>query len=142
VARCGALPDGALLLLVDYAHTRADRPAAGSLAGYRAGRLVPTVPDGSCDLTAHVALDAVAAAARAAGAGAGLLTTQLTALDALGLRAQVTRHPLPHNASGTAQLAMLAHRSAAAELLDPDGLGGFSWLLLPVHRPDPQLPAG
>jgi SAM-dependent MidA family methyltransferase len=47
---------------VDYGHTAATRPDGGSLCGYRAGRPVVPVPDGSCDLTAHVALDAVAAA--------------------------------------------------------------------------------
>ncbi|MFD3532325.1 SAM-dependent methyltransferase [Streptomyces sp. NPDC058664] len=43
---------------VDYAHVRDSRPPFGSLTGFRAGREVPPVPDGSCDLTAHVALDA------------------------------------------------------------------------------------
>ncbi|MYS06260.1 hypothetical protein GTW71_07360, partial [Streptomyces sp. SID6041] len=42
---------------VDYAHVRENRPPFGSLAGFRAGREVPPVPDGSGDLTAHVALD-------------------------------------------------------------------------------------
>ncbi|MEU9297150.1 SAM-dependent methyltransferase [Streptomyces sp. NPDC048266] len=49
---------------VDYAHVRASRPPFGSLTGFRAGREVPPVPDGSCDLTAHVALDACEAAVR------------------------------------------------------------------------------
>ena len=43
---------------------RADRPRAGSLAGYRSGRRVDPVPDGSCDITSHVALDSCAAAGR------------------------------------------------------------------------------
>lgn len=51
-----------LAVAVDYAHTRGDRPLFGSLTGYRDGREVRPVPDGSCDLTAHVALDACAAA--------------------------------------------------------------------------------
>ncbi|MFD3568906.1 SAM-dependent methyltransferase [Streptomyces sp. NPDC058667] len=55
---------------VDYAHVRASRPPFGSLTGFRAGREVPPVPDGSCDLTAHVALDACEAAVRP-GAGGG-----------------------------------------------------------------------
>ena len=42
------------------------RPVDGSLTGFRAGRQVAPVPDGSCDVTAHVAIDAVAAGARAA----------------------------------------------------------------------------
>ncbi len=107
------------LLAVDYRHTRADRPPLGSLAGYRAGRLVPPVPDGSCDVTAHVALDAVAAAGEAAGATTLALTTQREALRALGLTGRPERF--------TADA--LARASAQAELLDPGGLGGFGWLL-------------
>lgn len=58
----GSLTAGAALA-VDYDHVRERRPAAGSLTGYRLGRQVRPAPDGSCDLTAHVALDACAAAA-------------------------------------------------------------------------------
>ncbi len=86
VGRCAATPRGAVLLAVDYAHVAGARPPSGTLAGYRAGRLVRPVPDGSCDVTAHVAIDAVAAAGHAAGADAGLVTAQRTALLALGLR--------------------------------------------------------
>ncbi|MFJ5138010.1 SAM-dependent methyltransferase [Streptomyces sp. NPDC088707] len=56
---------------VDYAHVRDARPPFGSLTGFRAGREVPPVPDGSCDLTAHVALDACAAAVGDVGGGGG-----------------------------------------------------------------------
>jgi SAM-dependent MidA family methyltransferase len=99
---------GGVLLAVDYAHTRATRPPAGTLSGYRAGRLVPPVPDGSCDVTAHVALDAVAAAGRAAGAAEGTLVPQHAALSSLGVRGD---------------------EPGADDLLDPAGLGGFMWLL-------------
>jgi SAM-dependent MidA family methyltransferase len=99
---------GGVLLAADYAHTRATRPALGTLSGYRAGRLVPPVPDGSCDVTAHVALDAVEAAGRAAGAAAGTLVPQHAALRSLGVR---------------------GHEPGADDLLDPAGLGGFTWLL-------------
>ncbi|MET1074124.1 MAG: SAM-dependent methyltransferase, partial [Umezawaea sp.] len=54
-------------LAVDYGHLLADRVAGryreGTVAGYRDGRRVEPVLDGSCDVTAHVALDACAAAA-------------------------------------------------------------------------------
>lgn len=49
-------------LAVDYGHLAGARPPLGTLTGFRQGREVPPVPDGSCDLTAHVALDALAAA--------------------------------------------------------------------------------
>jgi SAM-dependent MidA family methyltransferase len=99
---------GGVLLGVDYAHTRRSRPPVGTLSGYRAGRLVPPVPDGSCDVTAHVAIDAVAEAGHAAGADAGVLLAQHGALRDLGV------HP---------------DEPGAEEVLDPTGLGGFSWLL-------------
>ena len=61
----GTIAEG-LAVAIDYGHVRADREAGawdgGTLAGYRGGRLVSPVPDGSCNLTAHVALDACAAA--------------------------------------------------------------------------------
>ena len=59
-AAVGRLSDG-LAVAIDYAHDRTSRPPAGSLTGYREGRQVPPVPDGSCDVTSHVALDACAA---------------------------------------------------------------------------------
>lgn len=79
----GSLASG-VAVAVDYGHERAARPTCGTLTGYRDGRALPPIPDGSSDLTAHVALDACAAAG-AAGATATLLTTQRTALRALGL---------------------------------------------------------
>ncbi|MEV5972893.1 SAM-dependent methyltransferase [Streptomyces sp. NPDC051921] len=56
---------------VDYAHLHPSRPLFGTLTGYRNGREVTPVPDGSCDLTAHVALDACAAAGAGAVAWSG-----------------------------------------------------------------------
>jgi len=94
------------LLAVDYAHRRGDRPTAGSLTGFRSGRAVPPRPDGSMDLPVHVAMDAVAAAGRTAGANGSELTDQHQALRALGVHDQ--------------------------DLLDPGGLGGFTWLLQQV----------
>src|SRR4051812_32964738 len=79
--------DRGVAVAVDYAHDRAARPRAGSLAAYRDGRQVDPVPDGSCDITAHVALDACAAAGRAAGATLTVLTDQRSALRALGVDA-------------------------------------------------------
>ncbi len=55
---------------VDYAHLHAARPPFGTLTGFRSGREVPPAPDGTCDLTSHVALDACGALP-AAGGGTG-----------------------------------------------------------------------
>ncbi|MER5932662.1 SAM-dependent methyltransferase [Streptomyces sp. NPDC002054] len=64
-AAVGSLARG-LAVAVDYAHTAGARPAWGTLTGFRAGREVRPTPDGTCDVTAHVALDACAAAGAAA----------------------------------------------------------------------------
>lgn len=49
---------------IDYAHSRADRMAGvwdgGTVKGFSAGRPQRAVPDGSVNITAHVALDALA----------------------------------------------------------------------------------
>ncbi|MFI1953317.1 SAM-dependent methyltransferase [Streptomyces xinghaiensis] len=63
-ARAVRALESGLAVAADYAHTRASRPPRGTLTGFRAGREVPPVPDGSCDITAHVALDACAEAGR------------------------------------------------------------------------------
>ncbi|GAA2466013.1 SAM-dependent methyltransferase [Streptomyces lavendulocolor] len=68
-ARAAGTLAAGLAVAVDYAHTAGARPPFGTLTGFRAGREVPPVPDGTCDITAHVALDACAAASGRAGAG-------------------------------------------------------------------------
>lgn len=114
-----------LALAVDYGHTRADRPPLGTLTGYRAGREVRPVPDGRGDLTAHVAMDALA------GPDA-VLVTQRDALRDLGFRAARPAHGLAAS-DPPAYLRALADASQAGELTDPAGLGGHLWLLQPVE---------
>ena len=104
---------------IDYGHSLADRRA--SLTGYRNGRQVPPVPDGSCDLTAHVALDSCSARTGA------LLLTQREALRRLGISAALPDAGDPSYAMG------LERTSQARELLDPQGLGGFGWLVQGVE---------
>jgi SAM-dependent MidA family methyltransferase len=112
-----------LALAVDYDHDLASRPREGSLAGYRAGRAVPPVPDGRHDLTAHVALDAVAAATPPS-----LVLRQHEALALLGVRA-ARPDPADAVADPRRYLAALGDASQVHELTDPGGLGGFGWLL-------------
>ena len=50
-----------IALAVDYGHTAGTRPPFGSLASFAHGQEVDVVPDGSRDVTAHVAVDSVAA---------------------------------------------------------------------------------
>ncbi len=128
---------------VDYAHVRDSRPPFGSLTGFRAGREVPPVPDGSCDLTAHVALDACAdpgptggpvgeghaGAPGAAGPGlpAAELLTQREALRRLGVSGE--RPPLALASTDPAgYVRALAAAGEAAELTARGGLGDFLWL--------------
>jgi SAM-dependent MidA family methyltransferase len=123
---------------VDYAHVRAGRPPYGTLAGYRDGHLVPAVPDGSCDVTAHVALDACAKAGADAGATGTLLTTQRSALRALGITGQRPTVELARR-DPRAYVTALCAAGEEAELLDPAGLGGFTWLVQSVGCPLPTL---
>ncbi|GGK12059.1 hypothetical protein GCM10010124_00810 [Pilimelia terevasa] len=132
-AAVAAVARGAALT-VDYGHTRADRPAGGTLTGYRRGRQVPPVPDGTCDLTAHVAVDA---AAEAAGRPYHLVS-QRAALRALGVDA--ARPPLElAGRDPAAYLAGLAAAGEAAELLSPASLGAHHVLLHPRGLPPGAL---
>jgi SAM-dependent MidA family methyltransferase len=110
-----------LAVAVDYAHTAAARPPFGTLTGFREGREVRPVPDGSCDITAHVALDACALP------GAEL-TTQREALARLGVSGG--RPPLAlASTDPAAYVRALAAAGEAAELTARGGLGDFGWLL-------------
>jgi SAM-dependent MidA family methyltransferase len=115
-----------LALAVDYGHRRDRRPPLGTLVGFRAGREAPPVPDGSGDLTAHLAVDAALAAA-----GAGVAVRQRVALRALGVDGRRPPLELAHR-DPAGYVRALAAASHAAELTDPDGLGGHFWLLHPV----------
>jgi len=133
--------DGGLALAADYAHSRASRPPAGTLAGFRDGRVVRPIPDGSRDITAHVALDACAAAGTAAGATQTLLTTQRAALRALGLTGR--RPPLSQaDRDPAGYLTALRLAAEEAELTDPAGFGGFGWLVQSAGVPLPGPLAG
>jgi SAM-dependent MidA family methyltransferase len=136
----GALDRG-VALTVDYGHVSGSRPPWGTLTAYHEGRVTSTVPDGSRDLTAHVAIDSVAAAgARVAGARA-VMITQRAALRALGLDG--ARPPLDLAATDPAgYVRALSAATQAAELTDPDGLGGHFWLIQPVRIDAVALPGG
>ncbi|MDI6105020.1 SAM-dependent methyltransferase [Actinoplanes sp. NEAU-A12] len=118
----GSVRRGAALC-VDYGHVKAERPAFGTLTGFRQGRQVMPVPDGTCDVTAHVAMDSVAAAAGVPHR----MVRQREALRALGVDG--SRPPLETARTDPAgYLRALSAAGAAAELIDPAGLGGHWWL--------------
>ncbi|MFB7187820.1 SAM-dependent methyltransferase [Streptomyces sp. NPDC056230] len=117
---------GGLAVAVDYAHAREARPPFGTLTGFRSGREVRPVPDGSCDLTSHVALDACAAAAGADAPPEVL--TQREALRRLGVDGG--RPPLSlASADPAGYVRALASAGEAAELTARGGLGDFGWLM-------------
>jgi SAM-dependent MidA family methyltransferase len=120
-----------LAVTVDYGHTRDSRPPFGTLAGFAFGRQLQPVPDGSMDVTVHVAIDAVRAAGEAVAALPAVLTSQRAALRALGVNGGRPSHELSTR-DPVGYLRALATASQAAELTDPDGLGGHHWLLQPV----------
>ncbi|MER6346131.1 SAM-dependent methyltransferase [Streptomyces sp. NPDC001595] len=118
-----------LAVAVDYAHTADARPPFGTLTGFREGRETVPVPDGSCDVTAHVALDACTLPG-------GRVLPQREALRALGLAG--ARPPLAlASTDPAAYVRALASAGEAAELTAPGGLGDFGWLVQPVGIPDP-----
>jgi len=106
-----------LAVAVDYGHTIDSRPARGTLTGFREGRQVPPVPDGSCDLTAHVAMDSLTHDS---------LVDQRTALKGLGIRGQTPPHDLARS-DPAAYLRGLSTASVATMLTAKGGLGDFLW---------------
>jgi SAM-dependent MidA family methyltransferase len=120
-----------LALTVDYGHLSAARPPLGTLTGFRDGREVRAVPDGSCDVTAHVALDAVAAAGERVAGRPSALADQRSALRALGVDSR--RPPLSlASADPREYLRLLSVATQAQELTAREGLGGHYWLAQPV----------
>jgi SAM-dependent MidA family methyltransferase len=87
-AICGLINRGRAVA-IDYGHTRLQRErgefSQGTLRAYRSGNLVRPIPDGSCNITAHVALDSCAQA----GGGRWRISYQREALSGLSI-------PLPN----------------------------------------------
>jgi SAM-dependent MidA family methyltransferase len=112
------LARGSVALAVDYGHTVDDRPRQGTLVAYREGRLVDPVPDGSRDLTAHVAVDSLRQTHR---------MLQRDAIEAV---------PAPDHALAAADpaayLEALAERSAVTALRSVGGFGDFWWVIAQV----------
>jgi SAM-dependent MidA family methyltransferase len=112
--------DHGLAVAIDYGHLRTSRPAGGSLTGFRRGSSCAPIADGSCDLTAHVAVDSLAHTE---------LVTQREALRRLGIAGSLPDRELAAK-DPAAYLAALTRSSAATALLAPEGLGGFWWVVV------------
>ncbi|RZT20903.1 SAM-dependent MidA family methyltransferase [Kribbella sp. VKM Ac-2569] len=111
------LADGAVAIAIDYGHVKSARPPYGTLTGFRSGRECSPDPDGSCDITAHVALDSLG----------GTILSQRDALRALGVSGARPSLELAQT-EPLRYLSELSSAGEAAELLDPSGLGGFGWV--------------
>jgi SAM-dependent MidA family methyltransferase len=116
-----------LAVAVDYGHLRDRRPAAGSLRSYRGGREVGVLPDGSRDVTAHVAVDAVAARVGAA------VRRQRDVLRELGVETSGPDLALA-DTDPAGYVRALGRSAGAAELTAPGGLGDFWWLVTETGR--------
>lgn len=121
-----------VVLAVDYGHTLADRPRHGTLSGFRGGREVAPLPDGSCDLTAHVAVDSLVDEGNLCTKvrERHLLLQREALLDLLPDPPPVT--PVEHELArrdATAYLEALARRSTLATLTARGGLGDFWWVM-------------
>lgn len=115
---------------VDYGNLRRDRPRHGTLTGYRDGRQVEPVPDGSCDLTAHVAFDSLISD-HPEHVTIELMAQRDWLFSILG---QPTG-PVPHELATTdptAYLDALAERAALNALTAWPGLGEFWWAVAHV----------
>lgn len=107
------LIDEGCVMATDYGHTaqqRRERYPRGTLTGYRSGRVVRPVPDGTVNLTAHVAMDSCAAAWPGTS-----ITRQCEEMGAPSLSPQ----PTP---------AEVEDYFAALRLRDPGRLGEVLWL--------------
>lgn len=140
LAAAAALVRRGRIIVVDYGHTLEQRDVGrfdqGSLVGYRDGRGVAPVPDGSCDITAHVALDACAHAAVTAVEALGRrasfsITQQRDVLSAAGVSGRLPDIGLV-SVDSAAYARQLESAAVAVELLEPEGLGGFMWLTVDV----------
>jgi len=121
-----------LAIAIDYGHRRSNRPPFGSLASFASGQEVDVRPDGSRDVTAHVAIDAVADRV------GGCLERQRDALGRIGIDA--ARPPLALATDDPpAYLHQLSRAGEAAELRARGGWGDFWWVVRDT-RPGARVP--
>ncbi|MFM6850049.1 MAG: SAM-dependent methyltransferase [Terrabacter sp.] len=114
------------VVAVDYGHTRAERPHEGTLTAYARGGLTQPVPDGSCDVTAHVAMDTL---------DADELHRQRDLVRSLGLTGTTPDHARAV-ADPLGYLRALERAGAEAELARRGGFGDFWWAVKRVGGRD------
>lgn len=123
---------GGVALVIDYGHWRSlgDTFQAVKAHGY----CDPFAAPGEADLTAHVAFEPLAEAARAAGAQASAMTPQGVLLERLGITARA--EALAAKLSGAARQA---HVAAHRRLTHPEEMGQVfqSLAIFPATAPVP-----
>jgi len=124
---------GGLALIVDYGGWRSRGDTLQAVAAH--ARAEPLAEPGAADLTAHVDFEAVAAAARAAGAEAWGPEPQGDWLMRLGLgqRAEAL-------ARGLDGEALKSHRVAVRRLTDAGGMGTVFKAMALTHADGPPPP--
>ena len=126
--------DGGLAIFIDYGHER--RASGDTLQAVRRHGYAPILANpGEQDLTSHVDFEAVANAARDAGAEATPIVTQGQWLSRLGIE---SRAPALANANPDRADEI---RSAMERLCAPDQMGEL-FKVVAIHAPDWPAPAG
>jgi SAM-dependent MidA family methyltransferase len=135
LAACGAALAAGALLVIDYAleawRYYAPQRSGGTLMAYRGQQASgdPLLEPGSWDLTAHLCIESVEAAAIACGWQPLGQCRQGQAQLALGLAERLHGLQQPVAGGERADLgALLARREALLRLVDPMALGDFRWL--------------
>lgn len=119
--RLCAMVESGTLLATDYGQL--DHERRPTLRGYRHGNVVEPTPDGTCNITAHVATDACAAATPPDMAVTRC--TQAAALASFGLSGNL---PDPALLPSKAYAQELSLAWEAQALRDLAGRGSFTWL--------------
>lgn len=163
LAACGAALGKGRLLVIDYAleawRYYAPSRSAGTLMAYREQRASsdPLLEPGAWDLTAHLCIDSLVAAAEASGWQLLGQRRQGEALLALGLAQRLHGLQQPsargvpgagissssegERVDGASVLAdLLARREALLRLVDPTALGDFRWLAFQRGEAASQTP--
>ncbi|MCB1343479.1 MAG: SAM-dependent methyltransferase [Pseudooceanicola sp.] len=121
---------GGAALLIDYGNWRSRGDTLQAVRDHRFARILDT--PGQSDLTAHVAFEPLALAARAAGAAHSRMTSQGTFLERLGITARAQAL-----AARGGDAVAAAHR----RLTHPDEMGNL-FQVLGLFPPGAPCPAG
>lgn len=107
-------------IAIDSGHVASARPRHGSLTAHGGARVARPVPDGSCDLSAKVAVDSLYH---------DEIHTQTTAFESFGVWAPMP-DPALARCDEAAYRRRLARATAAATLTDPTGYGALRWVVV------------